>query len=312
MELYTENLLLRRVGPEDAEEVAGIWDPNRRLDMDEARQRIAEMAENYEKNRPGRIHHLCLAVAERERPETLIGWCGLDGTLGDEPHIFYSVLPELRGKGYGAQAAGAVLDYGFRCWAVSGIHGGCAKENLASRRVMEKAGMRPAGQGEDGSLRFYLSREEALAQLAGSLMVRKSTLADCQAVYRLICVLEGEEFPYGQFEEVFRRQQESGQYICLAAERKGRVEGVLNLRMEGQLHHCGSVAEIMELAVDPACRSGGIGSALLARARAEAEKAGCLVLEVASAGYRDRAHGFYLRHGLEETHKKFSVPLVRE
>ncbi len=312
MELYTQNLVLRTAAPENIEEVARVWDPQGLIPLEKAQSQIAKMAENHGKNRPGRIVHLCLAVAERERPQTFVGWCGLDGASGDQLQLFYSIVPERQGRGYATQAARAVLEYAFQKAGVPFVNGGCHKENLASYRVMEKIGMRPVGLGEDGNPLFFLSQEEALACFAGEPMIGRSTLADCPAIYRLICGLEGEEFPYRQFEEVFRRQQESGGYICLVARWEGRVAGVLNLRIEGQLHHCGSVAEIMELAVDPACRGKGIGGALLAKAWAEAKQRECLVLEVASAGHRDRAHGFYLRHGLEQTHKKFSVPLAQK
>lgn len=162
MELCTESLLLRTTVPGDAEEVARTWDPDRRLSMDEARERIAEMAENHGKNRPGRIHHLCLAVTERERPETFIGWCGLDGTSGEQLHIFYFIVPERRGRGFATQAARALLEYAFRDARVPYVNGGCYKENLASYRVMEKAGMRPAGRGENSDPLFYIDRETYL------------------------------------------------------------------------------------------------------------------------------------------------------
>ena len=40
----------------------------------------------------------------------------------------------------------------------------------------------------------------------------------------------------------------------------GQVRGFVNMRMEGQLHHGGPVAEILELIVDGSARGRGIGA----------------------------------------------------
>lgn len=157
MELFTEDLALRTVTEEDVREVARMWDYDRELSLDEARGHIARMEENHRKNRPGRIYHLCLAVTERAGGK-IIGWCGLDGTSGDKLHIFYSLHPDFRGRGYATQAARAVLDYAFRTVGVPFVNGGCAPENRASYRVMEKTGMKPDGFAEDGGPQFYMDR----------------------------------------------------------------------------------------------------------------------------------------------------------
>lgn len=166
MELETKNLILRAVGPEDVREVARMWDiDGGQIPEEDARQVIAQVEENHRKNRPGHIYHLCLAVTERIAPEVIAGWCGLDGTSGDKLHIFYSILPEHRGKGYATQAAKAVLKYAFTQAEVPFVNGGCFLENSASRRVMEKAGMSPAGTEENGDLLFFLDRDMYLKEL---------------------------------------------------------------------------------------------------------------------------------------------------
>ena len=67
-----------------------------------------------------------------------------------------------RGRGYALQAARAVLGYAFTKAGAPFVNGGCDKDNRASYRVMEKAGMRRAGEHENGDPIFYLSKETYL------------------------------------------------------------------------------------------------------------------------------------------------------
>ena len=58
------------------------------------------------------------------------------------------------------EAAKAVLDYGFSKLKLARIDSGCSSENIASKRVMEKIGMRYIGRSEDGGYSFTLSKKE--------------------------------------------------------------------------------------------------------------------------------------------------------
>lgn len=171
MELAAKDLVLRTVGPEDIKEVARMWDfEHGAITEDEAQGVLERMARNHERNKPGSIWHLCLAVTRRDEPGTIIGWCGLDGTSGQELHIFYSIEPRYRGRGYAAQAAKAVLEHAFTGVGVPFVNGGCYKDNRASYRVMEKSGMRRAGAQENGDPLFYIDRETYLndIEIAGA------------------------------------------------------------------------------------------------------------------------------------------------
>ena len=70
------------------------------------------------------------------------------------------------------------------------------------------------------------------------------------------------------------------------------------------------IAEIMECAVDPACRSRGIGKEMFARACADARAAGCVQIELATNQRRTGAHHFYAREGMRCSHYSFTLPLV--
>lgn len=141
---------------------------------------------------------------------------------------------------------------------------------------------------------------------------RKANEEDCRAVYRLICELEGRQLPFDRFSSIYQKQQASGQHVCLVCEWDDKVVGVLNLRIEEQLHHSGKVAEVMELAVDSACRSRGIGKELLEMACRTAKKLGCVQIEAASSQSRTDAHRFYLREGMVPSHLKLSKTLTDE
>ncbi len=144
-------------------------------------------------------------------------------------------------------------------------------------------------------------------------MIRKGRMEDCRAVYRLICEMEGSWLPFERFRAIYEKQVGDGQhYRCLVWECDGKVCGVLNLRMEEQLHHADCIAEIMEFAVDSAYRNQGIGKTMLAAARRLAREAGCVQIEVACNQLRADTHRFYLREGMHNFHFKFSRNLTGE
>ena len=140
-------------------------------------------------------------------------------------------------------------------------------------------------------------------------MFRKSTAADCCAVYDLICDMESKALPYDKFAAIYIEQQKSSSYYCLIYEADGKICGTLNLRFEEHLHHAARIAEIMEFAIAPGCRSRGIGQTMLAKAVEVAKAHGCVQLEVACNQLRHNTHRFYLREGMHNFHFKFSLPL---
>ena len=89
------------------------------------------------------------AVVEKAT-DSVIGSCGLtrfDNELtGAE--LSYVLHREFWGRGYATELAQELLRYGFRELGLQRIHAYCFKGNGASRRVLEKLGMRHLG--EDG------------------------------------------------------------------------------------------------------------------------------------------------------------------
>ena len=156
MDHRTDRLILHYVTEDDLAEVARTWPSDHRpVSKAEAQGVISYMRGNYAKNTAGCIVHLCLAVCSAEEPRTIMGWCGLDGSKNHtEPEIFILLNEEYRNKGYGTQCVKELLRIAAEDYSLSGVHGGCDKDNIASRRAMEKGGMVQYGTEENGDPLF--------------------------------------------------------------------------------------------------------------------------------------------------------------
>ena len=78
-----------------------------------------------------------------------VGWCGLWRLKETgETEIGYAVAREFWGKGFATEAAAKFLDYAFEQLQPERIVAVAEPENTASRRVMEKLGMRYDYSGE--------------------------------------------------------------------------------------------------------------------------------------------------------------------
>ncbi len=168
MDYQTKDLILHFVTEDDLSEVARTWPTDHHpLSEAEAKEAISYMRWNYERNTKGRIHHLCLAVCGKDHPGTIMGWCGLDGSRHpEEPEIFILLDAPYRGKGYGTLCVKELLRIAVEDYALSGVHGGCAKENIASARAMEKGGMVQYGIEENGDPLFRFCNKQI--ELGGS------------------------------------------------------------------------------------------------------------------------------------------------
>ena len=162
MDYQSENLILHFVTDNDLSEVARTWPAvHHPLPDATAREVIAGMRRNYGRNTKGCICHLCLAVCGKDHPGTIMGWCGLDGTRNHaEPEIFILLDEEYRNRGYGTRCVRELLRIAVEDYALSGVHGGCARENIASARAMEKGGMVQYGTEENGDPLFRFAAKE--------------------------------------------------------------------------------------------------------------------------------------------------------
>ena len=94
----------------------------------------------------------------------LIGLCGLNPYKEREPEIEIKIGASFWNKGYAAELGRQLIQESFAATAIKGIYGMAFPENIASRRVLEKIGMRYLGNRifrnyEDSF--YYIAKKEA-------------------------------------------------------------------------------------------------------------------------------------------------------
>ncbi len=166
--LETDRLILRKMKPDDAEAVFAYAS-----DPEVTRYVIWETHRSIEDS--GAFLDLVLSKYESGgEPEwgmvykgdhRFVGTCGI---VSWEPYhgraeLGYALSRDYWGRGLMAEAAGAMISFGFREMNLNRIEARCIAENTASTRVMEKAGMLCEGtlrqreliKGEHRDIKIY-------------------------------------------------------------------------------------------------------------------------------------------------------------
>ena len=165
IKIETGDLLLRTVSEEDIKEVARTFEYPNEISLEKAEKAINGMINNHKQNKIGYIKHLCLAVCLKEKPDRIIGWCGLDGEIEkDKVVLFYIITDEYRRKGYATQCARALLKYAFETVKLDRVYGGCDKDNTPSYRIMTKIGMVQYGFDENKNPQFFIDKEKFMRE----------------------------------------------------------------------------------------------------------------------------------------------------
>jgi [ribosomal protein S5]-alanine N-acetyltransferase len=144
--IETTRLKLRPFTTNDVDDLHGLWvDPGVRkylwddevISREQVASVIGESTSLFEARNFG-----LWGVFPREA-ETLVGFCGY-WFFHDPPQLqlLYGIAPSQWGSGLATEAARAVIRYGFEDLSFDLIIAGADAPNLASLRVMEKAGMR--------------------------------------------------------------------------------------------------------------------------------------------------------------------------
>ncbi len=103
---------------------------------------IAMVRQQYEDNGIGRW------AALEKGSGNFIGWCGLKWvTSPDNNHnnfydVGYRLMPEYWGRGYATEATKAALQYAFDVLHLDIVTASHHIENMASRKVLEKCGLK--------------------------------------------------------------------------------------------------------------------------------------------------------------------------
>jgi RimJ/RimL family protein N-acetyltransferase len=149
--LATERLLLRPMEPDDEDPLHEIWSHPSTLEFMShrgpwprraTRDRLAAKIAHQQK------HGFSIWAVVQRADGRLAGECGLQLLEGGpEIEVGWRVHPDLRSRGYATEAARAALAAGFGTLGLDRIVAVTDPGNTASRRVMEKLGMRFVGPG---------------------------------------------------------------------------------------------------------------------------------------------------------------------
>lgn len=148
--LETPRLLLRPFAPED-------WPAVHAMLSDSEATRYMHFA-HWTEHQRRQWFDQCMATAQEAEPEAfnwamtrreaddVIGWFGIGNashpTVRDERSFGYLLNPAFWNQGYMTEALRAVLGYEFGLRGTPQVSATCEIANVASSRVMEKAGMR--------------------------------------------------------------------------------------------------------------------------------------------------------------------------
>jgi ribosomal-protein-alanine N-acetyltransferase len=121
---------------------------------------VIEMIFAHATQVPSRLGwHRYVLISEGALSGTLIGCVGgfpkEDGTV----EIGYSTLPEFQRRGYGSEAAGALIDWLLRQQGIQAVTAQAYSNAVESIKVMERCGMVFTGEGDEpGTVRFRRER----------------------------------------------------------------------------------------------------------------------------------------------------------
>ncbi|MER2080206.1 MAG: GNAT family N-acetyltransferase [Ruminococcus sp.] len=151
---YLDSACAYALNPENTQMM--VFLPNRDKAETEAFIRRAEA--EWSKERPEFLEFAVLQGGEHIGGVTL--YFEGDFSRGE---LGWIIRLDCQGKGYAAEAAQGLMDYFHRHWGLNRFIAHCDSENIASRRVMEKLGMRRLGV--HGGRYNRLSDEERLEYL---------------------------------------------------------------------------------------------------------------------------------------------------
>jgi [ribosomal protein S5]-alanine N-acetyltransferase len=157
MNLLTDRLILRSFEESDGEplhEVRSDPEVGRYSDFhskteEETRGWLSDTLayDRAHSDDPARAYNLAIVLKTEDR---LIGWIGIGRpsrpSLPGELDFGYALSRRYWGRDYMTEAVQALLAFGFRMLHAQRIFAECQPPNVASARVMEKAGMRYEGR----------------------------------------------------------------------------------------------------------------------------------------------------------------------
>jgi RimJ/RimL family protein N-acetyltransferase len=159
-ELETPRLRLRRFRGEDFETLVR-WhaDPELVRHLGKTAFPRREVKAIFERHQlHWKEHGFGLWAAEEKETGALVGRVGLayHRLWPADPEVGWLIDTPWQGRGLATEGGAACIDYGFGELGFPRIVSICTRENLSSRRVMEKLGLRPWQELEDPTLGLTL------------------------------------------------------------------------------------------------------------------------------------------------------------
>jgi RimJ/RimL family protein N-acetyltransferase len=180
-ELQTRRLVLEPVSVSNARTMwrlmqgpdLRVYQDVPRYSYEEFRRRVNERARVFDARATGRFEWIVLP-----RDSAPAGWICLrvGEAAKNSAELGYTLLPEHRGRGYAAEAVAAVVEHAFSVSTLRRVEACCVPENIASRRVLERAGFRLVRIQRSGAVvrsravevMLFEMRRSEFAQLYGS------------------------------------------------------------------------------------------------------------------------------------------------
>jgi ribosomal-protein-alanine N-acetyltransferase len=177
--LTTERLTIRQIEEDDAPFIRELLnDPSFIRNIGDRNVRTLDDAREYIRKGPlasYERHGFGLWLVELNGEGTPIGICGLlKRDVLDAPDIGFAYLPAFQSKGYGYEAARAVLDHAREALRLPRVVAIVSAGNEPSARLLEKLGMRfermvQVSDGEPSLRLFALSRSDGDSHMSRCL-----------------------------------------------------------------------------------------------------------------------------------------------
>lgn len=120
----------------------------------------AEMLENCLRHPEAREWHALWLISLKDTPDTLVGSMAFKGLSAEgRAEIGYGIEDGFRGNGYAAEAVAALTRWAAVRPGVVSIEAETEPDNLASQKVLGKAGFVPNGKNGGEGPRFVWKRE---------------------------------------------------------------------------------------------------------------------------------------------------------
>ena len=153
-ELWTEHLILRRYRLEDAEQLYEClgkdpemnkysgWNPYASPEM--AIETVQRFVDSYSEE------HSYSWVMDANGDDVVAGTIGAYDYDNDRIEVGFSVGRDWQGRGFATEALKTVLEYLTENEGICCVTAWCASENISSRKVLEKSGMKLVDIERDG------------------------------------------------------------------------------------------------------------------------------------------------------------------